>query len=369
MAYLPKGWRYRDFAGGWRFRLLHTTRAEGGPSSGTARYVLFKGDWYDAWRLYKATDGFAKAYEQEIPLWVRKVKYGTFWGPPLYEGPAKTVKRLCQKLGDAYLTIGVFGWSLDGDYETERPFITETMHLVMTPEYFARCVKALQTDPRAKVGLYVQGTLIDSYSDAFRNHPEWALTDREGRPLDSNMADNPVGRLFIFNPRNDGWVRHFLSRIKALLLKYDPGWLYNDGGAVFEGMDWRTGLPVKVTHWLDITRRMLEVVRSTGPERALLLNAENFPYGDMYWLECPYFSPTIPWRETVEYCFDTEFLHDPRRTMLPLYWRDEDRYLAMCISFGFTPCGPLTDVFSPKVWRAIEAAWAMRPGELVARSD
>jgi len=101
----------------------------------------------------------------------------------------------------------------------------------------------------------------------------------------------------------------------------------------------------------------------------VLLNSQCWPYGDLYWLECSFFGATAPWRQAVEFCFDTKVLHTPQRTMLPLYWSDETRYLALCVAFGFTPCTSGTvGAWDERVWRALDCAYAMRRAELVLSS-
>jgi glucose-1-phosphate adenylyltransferase len=83
--------------------------------------------------------------------------------------------------------------------------------------------------------------------------------------------------------------------------------------------------------------RLRETIQAADPECALLMNAQNMPYGDLYWLECSYFRPDAPWRETVEFCYEAEIHHAPERPMLPLYWHDEPRYLASMGIYTFRP--------------------------------
>jgi hypothetical protein len=118
-------------------------------------------------------------------------------------------------------------------------------------------------------------------------------------------------------------------------------------------------------------RRLRETIRAADPDCALLMNAQNMPFADLYWLECSYFSPGAAWRDTVEFCYDSEIHHEPERTMLPLYWQDEPRYLAMCVAFGYTPTNygvPPKGDFSEAQWRAIDAAAWMKQGRLVLKA-
>lgn len=351
---------------GWRFRLLMA--CEGQATSAACDYVLHRGDWYDSWRLYRSLPELRQTYAHldTLPPWCPKIKYGSFWSPPHYQDYAATVKKLCDRLGpDSFFTMGVFAWSLDGDYETDRPFMTEGLSLVLTPEYFARCISALQEDPRAKVGLYIQGGLIDSESQLYRDHPDWVVRDSQGRPLDSGFADNPVGRLYMANPRHEPWVDHQLARVRAVCQRYDCGFIYCDGGGYVEIMEWASRQVINAAHCRRLNERFLKAVRSTGASRGLLINSQNMPFADLSWLECPYFEPAMPWRDTVDFCFDTECQSDPRYTLEPLYWRDNDRYLAMCIAFGFTPCGDVSPDMPAATWRAVEAAYRMKPAQLI----
>jgi len=340
-------------------------------ASASADYAPLRGDWYEAWAAYRELPGYQEAFRclDDSPGWCRQIKYGAFWNAPNYEGPADAATRLCEKLGDGTLTIGVFGWSLDGDYETERPFMVETLSMVLTPGLMRRATDALQAHPRAKVGLYIQGGLVDSLSQCFRDHPEWVIHGADGEPQDSGFADNPVGRMYMGDARAEEWVSHHLSRIRAVLERYGCGYIYLDGGGFSERMDWHRRHVISFADEGRLTQRVLSTVRAVGADRGLLCNLQNAPYADMRWLECGYFDSQVPWQETVDFCFDTECLHDPRYTLEPLYWRDMDRYLAMCIAFGFTPCGDLSPDKPEAAWRAIEAAYEMKPGRLVPDSD
>ncbi|MBC7287389.1 MAG: alpha-galactosidase [Armatimonadetes bacterium] len=352
------------FPDGWRFRLLMAS--EGHETSAACDYVLHDGDWYDGWRLYRSLPELRAAYShlEATPEWCRKVKYGSFWHPPDYN--AEAIKRLCDRLGpDAYLTLGVFGWSLDGDYETDRPFLMETLALVLTPEHLAKAIADLQSDPRAKVGLYIQGGLIDSESQLYRDHPDWVIRDAEGRPIDSGFADNPVGHMYMANPRCEAWVQHHLSRVQAVCRRYNCGYIYLDGGGYGEAVDWTSRQVASAADCRRLNERFFRAVRATGADRGLLINSQNMPFADMSWLECPYFDRSYSWRDTVEFCFDTECMSDPRYTLEPLYWSDNDRYLAMCIAFGFTPCGDAHYEKPEATWRAIEAAYKMKAGRLI----
>jgi hypothetical protein len=156
--------------------------------------------------------------------------------------------------------------------------------------------------------------------------------------------------------------------VRAVCNRYDCGFIFLDGGWFQESVDWPTQEHQTFTDCRSLNERFFEAVRSTGPERALLCNFQNAPFADLSWLECGYFNDVIPWQMTVDFCFDTECQSDPRYTLEPLYWRDNDRYLAMCVAFGFTPCGELSAEMPEATWRAIEAAWKMKPGNLILNS-
>ncbi|MCS7310138.1 MAG: hypothetical protein NZ741_07950 [Armatimonadetes bacterium] len=361
LTYLPDGWRWR---------LLHTV--DGEKTSASADYVLQRGDWYDAWASLLAMPECRATYRhlQTMPRWCREVTFGTFWGPPHYEGAVRVTGAMLDALGgEANVTHGVFAWSLDGDYETDRPFLTETLQWVLTPQYLRQAVAALQSHPRSKVGLYIQGGLIDSMSDCYRQHPDWVIRDAEGKPVDSGFRDNPVGNMYMGNPRVEEWVRHHIARIQAVCRTYDCGYIYLDGGGFGETVDWSRRHAIRFSHYRRLNERVFLAVRATGAQRGLLINSQNAPFADMSWLECGYFAPHVPWRETVDFCFDTKMQQpDPSYTLQPLYWLDDDRYLAMCIAFGFTPCGDLSRR-DERTLRAVRWARRMKDAQLIRRSD
>lgn len=356
---------------GWHFRVLHTLDGEREPVSATVHYAVCPGDWLDMWRLYRSQPEHRAWEERPLPEWVTTCQLGGFWQiTPADDRPQiEDAHAAAARLEGTHVPLGVFAWSLDGDYETERPFVNEVGTVILTPEYMADRVAAFQSHPGVRLGLYFQGGLIESRSAAFRRHPEWALQTADGKPFFSGFRDNPAGEMYFFNPLEEAWCEHYRARMEAVCRVYRPGWVYCDGGAALETTDYRLRRPVLPDTWNAFFRRQQELVHGTDPQRAVLLNAQCWPYGDLYWLECPYFAAATPWRVAVGFCYDTKALHTPQRTMLPLFWSDERRYLALCVAFGFTPCasGRLGG-WDESVWRAIACAYAMRRAELVLSS-
>jgi len=349
---------------GWDFELLHTMDGEPGPVDATVYYHLCEGDFRDLWREYRELPEFAPSNSSPVPEWVKRVAAGGFWhlNPESTAVSIKDAHALAARLGEGTLPLGIFAWSLDGDYETAVPFLNEPGNLIMTPSWFGGRIAEFQSDERVKMGAYIQGNLIDSATTAFAEHPEWAMQTPEGKPFFSGFRDNALSDMHFANILSP-WSQHWLNRVREVCRAYDPGWIYLDGGAMFESTEYRLRRPMLPDQWMDLHRRLHETVRSTGADRALLMNAQNFPYGDLYWLECPYFEASAPWRSAVEFCYDTDIHHEPDRAMLPLYWRDEPRYLALCVAFGYTPCLsgiPQNGNYNPTQWRAIDAAYWMR---------
>lgn len=357
---------------GWDFELLHTLDGEPAPVDATVLYHFCDGDFRDLWREYQALPEVQATMDYDGPQWVSDAAVGSFWNPDpqQLDWQARDARALAGRLGQGTLPMGVFAWSLDGDYETDAPFLNEGGSLIFTPEWFAAGVEAMQTDPRVKLGTYFQGSLIDTETAAFREHPEWALQTEEGKPSYSGFRDNPLGEMPFFSILSP-FADHFMERVTAVCRRYRPGWIYLDGGCMFENTDWRLRRPVLPDTWMQFHRRLRETIHAADPSCALLMNAQNMPFADLYWLECGYFSAGSPWRDTIEFCYDSEINHDPQRAMLPLYWQDPPRYLAMCVAFGYTPTSyglPNKGDFDEGQWRAIDAAWWMRQGRMILKA-
>ncbi|MBI3921305.1 MAG: hypothetical protein HY318_07810 [Armatimonadetes bacterium] len=356
---------------GWHFELLHTLDGEKAPVSGTAHYLVTPGDFLDVWRNYRAMPEHRAWEQRPVPKWVTECKAGGFWhytpgnDKPQIDDAHATAERLKK-----YVPLGVFAWCLDGDYETEKPFLNETGALILTPEYMKARVADFQSNPLVRLGLYFQGSVMDSLTSAFRHHPEWAIQTPEGKPFFSGFRDNAAGEMHFFNPLDEAWTAHYRRRMEAVLKVYNPGWIYCDGGAAIETTDYRMRRPILPDTWNDFYKRQQDLVHQSGPDRAVLLNAQCWPYADLYWLECGFFSAGSPWRQAVDFCFDTKILHTPERTVLPLYWSDHTRYLALCIAFGFTPCtSGKVGGWDDSTWRALDCAYAMRAARLILSSS
>ncbi|MBI2298225.1 MAG: hypothetical protein HYU66_04610 [Armatimonadetes bacterium] len=357
---------------GWSFQLYHTLDGERAPVSATAHYRITPGDFLDVWRQYRAQPEHRRWEDLPVPAWATRSEVGGFWHPggDNDAGQLKQAHETADKLAGRSLPMGVFAWCLDGDYETEKPFPTEPGSAILTPDYLRTRIAEMQKHPGVKLGLYFQGALIEALTEAYRRHPEWALQDAAGKPVDSGFKDNPAGAMYWFNPLDEGWRAHYRRRLEAVCRAYDPGWIYCDGGAACEATDYRMRRPILSDDWNRFYRAQQDTVHATGPDRAVLLNSQCWPYGDMYWLECGYFDPNGPWRQAMEFCFDTKLLHTPQRTMLPLYWSNNDKYLGLCVAFGFTPTtsGGQVGPFDDNVWRAIECAYQMRRASLILSS-
>ena len=357
---------------GWHFEAFHMLEGDRQPVSATMHYALTAGDYLDIWREFRSQP--EQKAQENLPVrpWCQQVKVGSFWqlDPDTTPEQREQAQQVAKKLGGTCLPLGLFAWCLDGDYDTTGVFVNEPGNLAMSADWMKRNVADLQSDGRVRIGMYIQGCLIDSVTKAFAAHPEWTLGGDDGKPLFSGFRDNPIGYMYFFNPLNDAWVEHYLKRLKAMCDVYQPGWIYCDGGAPLENTDFRSRRATLPDVWDRLYQRQYDITHASGPDRAVLLNAQDFPYADMYWLECGFFSADTPWRQTIEFCLDTEVLHTPQRAMLPLYWADEDRYLAMCVACGFTPCtsGRVSQI-SAKGWRAIDVASAMRPGEMILSSQ
>ena len=356
---------------GWHFQLQHTLDGEKAPVAATAHYLLCAGDVLDVWRHYRALPEQRAWEERPLPGWVSECKAGGFWhlSPGQDQAQIDAAHATAKRLDGKYLPLGVFAWSLDGDYETERPFVNEPGTLILTPEYMQSRVAAFQAEPHVRLGLYFQGSILESLTTAVRKHPEWTLQTRDGKPFSSGFRDNAAGDMPFLNPLDTAFCDHYRTRLQAVCKRYEPGWIYCDGGVAIETTDYRLRRPLLPDTWNRFYETQQTTVKASGPERAVLLNAQCWPYGDLYWLECSYFGAAAPWRDAIEFCFDTKVLHTPQRTMLPLYWNDETRYLALCIAFGFTPCTSGTvGGWDERVWRALDCAYAMRGAELVLSS-
>ncbi|HJN17887.1 MAG TPA: hypothetical protein QGH10_20470 [Armatimonadota bacterium] len=358
---------------GWRFRALHMLEGDHDPVSATMHYYLTPADFIDVWRHFR-TQPEQQAWERlPVQPWCSEVKIGTFWfvDPPYTDDQAAEIHAATKLVGDTCIPVG-FGWGLDGDYDTDDLFINQFPTVAFTPSWIKRSVAGYQSNPQVRVGMYIQGMLIERISKAFSRHPEWALTDVNGDPMFSDFRDHPAGALYYVNPLEPGWIEHYLARIGAVCDVYDPGWIYCDGGLTLETTDYRLRRALLPDAWYHLYQRQYELVHASGQDRAVLLNAQNLPYADMYWLETSAFRPDTHWRETIEFCFDTCILRTPERAMIALGWSKatEECYLALCAAFGYTPCtfGPISWV-SEKGWRVVDVADAMRRGEMILSSE
>lgn len=354
---------------GWDFDVLIVGPKDRERLSSEVHFTFYEGDYYDFVREYKQNPDFKEAHEFDVPEWTKEIKLVAFTIPnhPELEAEAKYFGELADAIGEGYVAPVINFWSYSGDYETSGSFPIEAgppgnprfnsanwdlKTVEISAEWLRNVISEMRKNEKVKVGLYVQGMLIEKLSRAFRENPEWAVTTPDGQPMFSGMKDHGDGALYHFDPSNEGLVSHLLSRFEELMRYYDASWLHFDGGVTSDMHDYRTEKAILPSHCIRFHKETRNSVKKAGRDKALMMNAASHPYGEMCYQETSFTFETpisddllmdgqrLTWRSVTDIMLFTKMMQTGNKATVPLYWGTETAekvYLPLLIAFGFTP--------------------------------
>ena len=359
-VYLPNGWEMG-------LATLHL--APGQTPSTETHLALYRGRQIDFYRLYRHLPEVKGAYDAvKRPDWVRDIKTSCRVAlNPLcadLTGHLLPVRRTLQMTETGYLwdlghIHGVWGeWFSEGVVTNGYGARMDTEWL---KQYFA---EARRLSPRVKLGVYTWAWAVHPHSKVFREHPDWFITrDRNGQVFNaySNMVLNHARRFGIRESMDE-----LIEQFAQIMRDFQGDYFYLDGGGGGQNLiDWEHLGCDQDYHYEELYRRIREVSRAGGQDRAVWFNARTGPYWDIGFYEgIDRMLHASTWRDSADGLSVVKIrqVFDPGQVVVPLYWRPATLpfFSNYCIGLGITPSAPLGSVKQLQKLPFIEAAYETR---------
>ncbi len=339
--YLPNGWRFG-------ISTLHLR--PGTPQSTEVHTALYNGrqiDFYGMWRnLPEVKAAFAAV---KRPEWLSRLKASANISQPQMTGDQNlnllpiTRGLRVMETGDLWYLGHIHGvW---GDWSTRGTVLSGAGARIDT-RWLADFITAGQSaSPRVRMGVYTWAWAAHPRSKVVREHPEWFISrDRNGQLFNaySNMVLNHLRLLGA-----PGSMDEIVGRFADVMRDFGGDFFYLDGGGGGANLiDWQHLAIDYDYHWEELYRRIREIARARGKDKAVFFNARTGPYWDMgYYEGIDRVLNAATWRDSADGLSVVKIrqVYDPDQVVIPLYWRASTLpfFSNYCIGLGLTPSAPL----------------------------
>jgi len=339
--YMPNGWEVGVCT-------LHLSPGE--EQSTELHTALYNGrqtDFYGMWRNLPDVKAAWDAVSR--PTWQLDAKTSANMSPPqmtaLQDNNMLPITRslAVADSGDLwYLTNihGVWGeWFSDGVVESGSGAKIDTQWL----KGFVDRMHA--ASPRIRTGVYTWAWAVHPRSKVFREHPDWFISrDRDGQVFNaySNMVLNHLRLMSVPESMDE-----LMDQFGHVIADFDGDYFYLDGGGGGANLiDWEHLTIDQDYHWEELYRRILQVTRACGDDKAVFFNARTGPHFDIgYYEGIDRMLHAATWRDSADGLSICKIrqAYDPDQIIIPLYWRTPTLpfYSNYMIGLGITPSGPL----------------------------
>jgi len=314
--YLPNGWEFG-------VATLHLAPKQ--EQSIETHLALFDGRQYDFYGMYRNLPEVAEAFGAvERPAWVRDLKTGCNVAlNPLTEdltGPLMPVQRTLQmtESGGLWNLTHIHGvW---GEWFTEG-VVTNGYGAKMDTQWLKDYIAAVHgLSPRIKLGVYTWAWAVHPRSKVYREHPEWFITvDRSGQVFNaySNMVLNHARRFSIAESMDE-----LMGQFARVMTDFKGDFFYLDGGGGGQNLiDWEHLGCDQDYYYEELYRRIREVTRACGGDKAVWFNARTGPYWDIgYYEGIDRMLHAATWRDSADGLTAVKIrqAYDPGQVVVPL---------------------------------------------------
>jgi len=341
---------------GWRFGVATLHLAPGEQQSTEVQFALYNGrqiDFYRMWRFLPETAAVWASVTR--PTWQTEMKTTARIGVERLAGrPDGAADLEPAMLGPncalAMTDTGVL-WHLAqihgvwGEWYSEG-IVEDGTGAKMNTQWLRELHDTLHAvSPRIKTGVYTWAWAVHPRSRVYQEHPEWFITtDRSGQVFNaySNMVLNHARRFGIPESMDE-----LIGQFAELMRAFDSDYFYLDGGGGGQNLiDWEHLGCDQDYHYEELYRRIREVTRVLGDDRAVWFNARTGPWWDIgYYEGVDRDLNASTWRRSADGLSIVKMRQsfDPDQVVVPLYWRPDTLpfYSNYCIGLGITPAEPL----------------------------
>ncbi|MGC9316632.1 MAG: sugar-binding protein, partial [Armatimonadota bacterium] len=354
---------------GWQFGVATLHLAPGRQQSTEVHLALYDGRQIDFYRMWRNLPETAVAFDSvSRPRWHLDLKTSTNisqysisedLGPALMSVERGLALVDTGNLWNLAHIHGVWGeWFTEGVVESGVGARIDTQWL---RDFIAECHAR---SPRVKLGVYTWAWAVHPRSRVYQQHPEWFITrDRSGQVFNaySNMVLNHARRMGIPESMDE-----LIGQFADVMADFGGDYFYLDGGGGGQNLiDWEHLGCDQDYHYEELYRRIREVARAQGDDKAVWFNARTGPWWDIgYYEGIDQQLHASTWRQSADGLSIVKMRQalDPDQVVVPLYWRTHTLpfFSNYCIGLGITPSRPLgADDFLRKL-PYIEAAYETR---------
>ncbi|GEM_PF-1905621 len=177
--------------------------------------------------------------------------------------------------------------------------------------------------PRFLTGMYWIDYEIHPEAPVHKEHPEWLVRDKNGKPVPACLASYG-GDQANFSPEYRRW---WIDQCVRFMDYYGFDFIYSDNGGGFAYADWGRGKVVQPTDWMVFLKELHEALSEKG--KFLFLNADTgHLFTDLSYVEflADWEKSVLPWfpnwRDRAEVLMMYKLYQPENSAVILLYWMD-----------------------------------------------
>ena len=295
----------------------------------------FKGKDLEFYGEYLKIPEVAALYSEFAPVeWIRDFKCAI--PGSLYHNAVSNIGMFNKDGHVVSLAMGPNRW---GDWVAKGVVNTSTGDMLPC-DLLAKEFGLLQNRfSQAKVGTYCWAWCGMPHSNAFKQHPEWFITQtKDGKPWSAYGSGTVLNHLRHIGLQDS--YRKLLSGAEEIMTEFKSDFFYLDGGnGGTNVIDWKNLRVTQIYDWDNFHTNLKRTVRKFGDDKALYFNSHSewgYDLGLHEGIQGRFTSKL--WRDSADALYVTKLKQkfEPLRKVMPLYWNDiaAQYYANYCIGMG-----------------------------------
>lgn len=239
------------------------------------RLVAFAGDFTVFVRHYQSLPEFKQLWDYAHPDWTSKVVADAMY----FSIDNAEFFKACQP----YVVTETI-WFLNPPWgnwwgHSDPPKSSHPDVCIIAPDRRKWC-------PNSKISAYTC-VAFDDKSDVFKQHPQFAFHDVQGRTITTGISSDAGGRPTYHFQINDPACRKYMLDMHVdKITKWGLDFYYMDGpGFGAEMPDWRIRDVVQNYDWLDYMKELRARLQQIRPDIAVFVNGTTLPSTDLGYIE------------------------------------------------------------------------------------
>jgi hypothetical protein len=349
---------------GWMEKVFTQWLAAGKSVSGEVRWFAFRGDFITFQRHRVEMPEWRELWPSRAPAWVDRTINDI-----MYVDGKPSESEFAKQAEPFYVTDTI--WFLNPPWGNWGP--DDDPPLSWHHDVYGIAPNLKKSAPNVKVSAYSNGYLIDENSNVFRDHPEFVVTGKDGKPTVSPIpSDAKKALTYYIQRRAQGANEFFIEQYKKKLAAWDLDFAYVDGpmGMLENPLpDWRLKTVAQEYDWWDFYHKLGDALRLVKKDAVIFTNGMT-PFTEIgyleWWADDWRILVSDPrWRSLAFTLLNWKINQPENFLVFTLYGEDkaEPAYTSYSINYGWGRMGR-----SLKSLPYARAAWEMRRSQLRERA-